>query len=551
MSMTFLSNANDAHASGAGDQWVFGSGGHDTLASLSGNDTFDGASGNDSLVGGVGDLLYGGSGHDTLSGGTMEGGTGNDVYLLDAQLLSKSAVVKEAVGGGIDTVKVDIKTIGWFELDYTLGANVENFEIIDGLGEGGQRTHITGNALNNDIQGGTNQANHLLGMDGNDKITTGGGIQADTLDGGNGHDTLSASGNDLLFGGAGQDRLESHGADTMRGGAGDDVYVVREGGAWVLESFGEGNDTVLTNNTYHKLGTEVENLLYNENAPAKAFTFEGNSKSNVIKSSIFDDKLTGWGGADTMESGAGNDTVDAGDSDDAVLAGDGADIVIGGKGDDDVKGEAGNDSISGDAGYDILSGGDGEDWLSGGEGFDLILGGAGTDRLYGGLGNDSLEGGTEADTLAGDAGADTLDGGLGADRLLGGADADLLMGRDGDDRINGGAGRDSLIGDAGADRFVFGSIADSAKGAADLILDYQDGMDRIDLSVIDADGAFGTLNAFRFQAERPVFTSAGDLWVAQEGNSTWVRGDTNGDGAANLEIQIAGLHQLTASDFIL
>jgi Ca2+-binding RTX toxin-like protein len=72
------------------------------------------------------------------------------------------------------------------------------------------------------------------------------------------------------------------------------------------------------------------------------------------------------------------------------------------------------------------------------------------------------------DTLTGTAAADLLSGGAGQDMLLGGDGSDILM---------DGTGSDTLSGGAGSDVFVIG-----LDGAQDTILDYQAGVDRLDLT---------------------------------------------------------------------
>jgi hypothetical protein len=102
-----------------------------------------------------------------------------------------------------------------------------------------------------------------------------------------------------------------------------------------------------------------------------------------------------------------------------------------------------------------------------------ITGGAGGDSIGPG-GALSLRGN---DWISGQAGADRLAGGAGADRLLGGFGVDILWGGDGADRLTGGPGADRLTGGAGADVFAF------ATGfGTDVITDFRDGIDRIDLS---------------------------------------------------------------------
>ncbi|WP_151717951.1 calcium-binding protein [Gemmobacter serpentinus] len=77
----------------------------------------------------------------------------------------------------------------------------------------------------------------------------------------------------------------------------------------------------------------------------------------------------------------------------------------------------------------------------------------------------------------GGAGADTLTGGAGDDLLWGAAGDDSLVGGAGDDVLLDGLGADTLCGGAGADVFVLGR-----DGVADVIRDFEPGIDRIDLS---------------------------------------------------------------------
>ena len=72
---------------------------------------------------------------------------------------------------------------------------------------------------------------------------------------------------------------------------------------------------------------------------------------------------------------------------------------------------------------------------------------------------------------------DTLTGGIGGDILSGGGGQDLLLGGDGSDILLDGTGNDTLSGGAGADIFVL-----TRDGAEDVIVDYQAGIDRLDLT---------------------------------------------------------------------
>jgi hypothetical protein len=109
---------------------------------------------------------------------------------------------------------------------------------------------------------------------------------------------------------------------------------------------------------------------------------------------------------------------------------------------------------------------------------DAINAHGGRDLVQGGLGNDSLNGAGGFDLLDGGAGADRLNGGAAGDLGFGGAGRDRLLGQGGNDWLVGGAGNDTSTGGAGADRFLF-----RADDGRDVITDFQDGRDKIVLSI--------------------------------------------------------------------
>ena len=80
-------------------------------------------------------------------------------------------------------------------------------------------------------------------------------------------------------------------------------------------------------------------------------------------------------------------------------------------------------------------------------------------------------------SFVGTTGKDTIIGTALDDHIFGGRRGDTINGGAGNDRIDGGGGKDFLTGGDGADVFVF-----TADGRNDFIMDFQDGMDLIDLS---------------------------------------------------------------------
>ncbi|MEO3473270.1 right-handed parallel beta-helix repeat-containing protein [Roseomonas sp. CAU 1739] len=143
---------------------------------------------------------------------------------------------------------------------------------------------------------------------------------------------------------------------------------------------------------------------------------------------------------------------------------------------------AGGNLVGGSA-MDRLAGDDGANRIEGLGSTDYIAGGAGNDTLLGGDGDDMVGGGAGHDSVQGGSGGDILTGGIGNDTLLGEDGEDWLSGGDGADRLNGGAGFDALTGGAGADVFV------AAPGmGGDLVFDFTDGVDRIDVSALGISG---------------------------------------------------------------
>lgn len=176
-----------------------------------------------------------------------------------------------------------------------------------------------------------------------------------------------------------------------------------------------------------------------------------------------------------------------------------------------------------------------------GRGTDILINienvssGSGSDLLTGNGGNNVLSAGAGNDTLNGGAGNDTIDGGAGADRLNGGAGKDVLY---------GGAG------DAATDVFVFGAISESGVGTAnrDMVYHFASGVDDFDFRAIDANTKLAGDQAFAFSGTT---AKANSVWYADIGTDLLIRGDNNGDGVADFEIQVVGINSLVAGDFLL
>jgi uncharacterized delta-60 repeat protein len=360
---------------------------------------------------------------------------------------------------------------------------------------------------------------------------------ADTIVGAAGNDILSGfDGNDLLLGNAGADSLASGlGDDTMVGGLGDDVYQVDSSGDIVIESFDEGNDTVVSRIDY-TLPDNIEML----NLWGTAVSGSGNNLDNIIitfgiSGLLADNKLYGLAGNDyieglgsnnTIDGGTGNDTMSGGSGNDAYYRDSVQDVIIenAGEGTDSVfsslnytlgvnlenltltgtalnaAGNALDNVMTGTAGNNLLWGLSGNDTLNGGAGNDTLDGGLGTDVMAGGTGNDLYYRDSTTDViteLLGE-GTDTvissLNYTLGAnlenltltgtalnaagnalDNVMTGiAGNNLLWGLAGNDSVSGGAGNDTLDGGQGTDTLDGGLGTDAMTGGTGNDLYYRD-----------------------------------------------------------------------------
>jgi Ca2+-binding RTX toxin-like protein len=232
--------------------------------------------------------------------------------------------------------------------------------------------------------------------------------------------------------------------------------------------------------------------------------------------------------ADTINSGAGRDTIDA-------LGGN--DFINGGSGSDTMRGGAGNDTYVVDNTADVVieNPNEGTDTVQSSVNFSLstnvehlTLTGASNLNGTGNAFDNLISGNDGRNVLTGLAGADTLSGGAGRDTLIGGAEAD------------------TLTGGSGSDRFVYTAVSDSTVAEPDTIIDFIQGEDVIDFSLIDANPSRRGEQAFAFGGENPV--ANGVNWFESGGN-TVVQADVTGDATADLQIILTGSHNLTATDF--
>lgn len=129
-------------------------------------------------------------------------------------------------------------------------------------------------------------------------------------------------------------------------------------------------------------------------------------------------------------------------------------------------------------------------------------------------------------------------GGSGADRIIGNEVANQLFGNAGNDVLIGGGGADVLTGGSGADVFVFTAIGDSTSNVRDRITDFATGVDKVDLSAIDADLSVSGDQAFTQVSQ---FTGrAGQAVISNSNGTALLSLDQNGDGVADFVLSVTG-----------
>ncbi|CAH0270649.1 calcium-binding protein [Roseomonas sp. CECT 9278] len=333
-----------------------------------------------------------------------------------------------------------------------------------------------------------------------------------------GDDTLTGSAIGNLIGpGAGADLVNAlGGADTLSYSLGFSPggthFTSNEAGDR-LQVQGVTIDLITARATDY--GGSLDTIIGFENAI-------GGTAADIIRGTNLGNYLAGAEGNDTLEGRSGNDTLDGEAGNDRLVGGIGDDFYLHATG--DVVFELLNQGI------DTVSATQGTAFTLGANLDALVLAGA---TLLNGTGNglaNSITGNDNANLLQGVAGDDALAGGGGNDTLVGGADADTLQGG------------------TGADHFRFALVSDSATGNPDVILDFTysagAGFDKIDLRTIDANAAAAGNQAFTWIGTT-AFAGTGAASAGQLGYDTVaagihvIRGDTNGDGTADLSIVVA------------
>jgi Ca2+-binding RTX toxin-like protein len=342
------------------------------------------------------------------------------------------------------------------------------------------------------------------------------------------------AGNDSVIGSAGADTiLGGGGNDVLRGGDGGDVFLVGPGDGVDVFDGGTGYDRIEAIGANSVIG--IQSLT-----DVEAISGEGFANVSIATTNV----------ADTLDlrgvAVTGIDRISLLAGDDTFFGSDAGDRIIGGKGNDVLHGEGGDDTF-------VIAAGDGSDTIDGGAGFDTIEV-AGATFIWANVSDVEALVGTNL-RLNGTAGADTIDlSGValtGVAKIFAGLGDDRVIGSAGDDVIELSEGQDVLTGGAGRDTFDVDKVTFSKVGRADLITDFVQGEDRINLSPIDASTRAAGDQAFAFIGEAAFDGVAGQLRYAAGAETTSIFGDLNGDRVADFQIDLGHALALTAADFLL
>ena len=404
---------------------------------------------------------------------------------------------------------------------------------------------------------GTDQADKVIEGNGPNDIQTGAGddtvcvtteIGVDSFDGGSGTDLIDWSGSsqtngtyDLqneqaTFGASAESMfsfeniigtnqsdtiIEGFGSNEVDAGGGDDTVIVTT--QIGTDSFigGFGNDTIDWSQV------NFANGVYDLSG-GTATRGDGSFQEVMFGFENF----IGTSQRDTLIEGAGTNVIDMGAGDDIVLVntGIGVDSFEGGDGIDLISWSdvtengihfdlAAGTATRGTAsesmtGFEQLAGTNQNDRIFGSGDDNILRGLDGVDRMFGRGGDDSMSGGADRDIMNGNGGNDLMRGDDGNDILRGGGGMDTLLDGSGADRLSGGLG---------SDVFVFG-----IDGDVDRVLDFEDGLDRVELSGL----SFAALSIQDMANGNVRIDYAGDRLIMRDADGTLDAAD------------------LTASDFI-
>jgi len=369
-------NQADTIVSGTGADSLVAGNGNDSILSGDGNDTITlGGTGSDIIDAGIGNDLIVAANFFT-SADTLDGGAGSDVLnftdstgTTQTDDLDWVTQVETIVLGDSLTSIIAVDTLVASGITLNLNASSltgSNTLTWDGSAESNGRYSILGSGQDDTITGG-NQADTIVSGTGADSVVAGNG--SDSIVTGHGADTvtLGGTGSDSIFTGNDDDLIVADHfltvADTLDGGDGTDTLT-----------FSDSTGTSATNDLDHV--TNIERITLGD-----SLTSVTTLDTLVASGATLTIDAVGLSGTNTLtwNGAAENDgsfSVLGTSRADSIVGGSGADTLVGGAGVDSLVGNAGNDVFVYNSALSDLTG-TGET-ISGGSGDDTLVVAGGT-----------------------------------------------------------------------------------------------------------------------------------------------------------------------------
>lgn len=395
---------SDQLLAGGGNDVIFGGSGDDYINGGDGDDIIDAGTGNDFIDGGSGNDIY-----------IFKPGYGAD-SIMDSEGVNTVMFGDGFIAEGVKAYRSNwndiLITFDGFEdtltiKNYCISKEARNFTLVFADG-----TVVEATAQNSPLRTiyGTDGSEYMISIY-EDGITKIGKDGNDQLVGSDGNDYLYGDkGSDRLTGNAGNDVLDGgEGNDFLYGGAGNDTYIFKKSYGTDTIDDGEGTNTI---EIYGYSANQIK--AYRTNWNDITVTFEGSDDKLVIEGFFTSEAnrnfyLT-FNGGSKLHATASNSplrTIYGTENSDYIAAMDDRGVTL--------IGENGSDSLNGGNGADKLYGGIGDDQLYGSGGNDILDGGEGSDYLYGGSGNDTyiFNIGYGTDTISDSEGVNTISFGSG------------------------------------------------------------------------------------------------------------------------------------------
>ncbi|SEI20752.1 peroxidase family protein [Tardiphaga sp. OK245] len=596
--------ANDIIVGNTAVNAITGGAGNDHINAGDGGDTVSGGTGNDTILAGTG--------NDTINWNANAAGDTDGFDMVNGEAGATDTFVVNGRDGTAETFIIYARAAALAAGVQVTGANSEIIitRTVAGtttvIAELDNIEEISVNTLNTTINNGNNPTTPDGGTSNGDTIQVIGNFNAPftslnfstiTIDGNSGDDTVDISaltsahrivfrsngGNDTIIGtlrpqdvirlpegavpGDYEVTTDANGVTTMTSASQSISFTSPDG----LPQFGDHDDDDDEDDDDTAGNDDSDDDCEDDDDTDAAGSGTGGvragtAQADVLVGTVQDDNIVAFDGDDVVMGHAGADAISAGAGADFVNGGDGRDVIFAGSGDDQVFGGGHADMIYGDAGADRILGEAGNDFINAGAGDDSVFGGAGNDLIVAEIGDgndvyfgDDSDGGNGIDTLDMSAATVNVTVNLGSGPMSNGTASSSQTGNDtiwGIENVNTGSGSDTITasnvvnvmhGGAGGDTFRFTS-ASAAEG--DTILGFEPG-DRLDLTAIDASiGAAGD-QSFTLVGGA-AFTAAGQLAVTfetrEDGEFTVVQGNIDGNTDADFKFEVAGHHNLTATN---